>query len=265
MRICLLGLGKTGKEIARFLSEQEGVQIVSAVCSPNSQKLGIDLGEILGVEHMSIFVEPSGKLEAVLYSTRPDVILDFTTPQATMDNIKTIVGNTLIPIIIGTTGFSKTDIKRIRVLSRKNDIGIVYAPNITMGVNVLMLLSNIAAHILNDYDFHITEIHHKNKKDSPSGTAKKITTEIHKGIKSSGNPNHLDRVIISAVRAGGVVGKHSVAIVGENDQIEINHESFSRRAFAIGALKAIEFIHGRTGYYEMKDVLHLNNALKEYL
>jgi 4-hydroxy-tetrahydrodipicolinate reductase len=264
MRICLLGLGKTGKEIARFLSEQEGMQIVAAVCSPNSQKLGVDLGEILGVEHMSIFAQPSNELELILSRSNPDVILDFTTPKATLSNLKEICRVSTIPIVIGTTGFSRIGIKKLRILARKYNIGVVYAPNITLGVNVLMLLSNVAACILNNYDFQIIELHHKYKKDSPSGTAVKIDTEIQRGLKSSGNTAHPNRTHISAVRAGGIVGKHKVMIVGDDDQLEISHESFSRKAFAQGAIKAIYYIRDRKGYHEMKDVLHLQDALNKY-
>ena len=141
----------------------------------------------------------------------------------------------------------------------------MYAPNITLGVNVLMLLTNLASNILNNYDFQITEIHHKNKKDAPSGTAKKIAVEIQKGLRSSGNEDKNAQVPITAVRAGGVVGKHEVMIIGEDDKIEISHESFSRRAFALGALRAVRFIKGKAGFYEMNDVLNLKKVLNDYL
>lgn len=130
---------------------------------------------------------------------------------------------------------------------------------------MLMLLTNLAASILNNYDFQITEIHHKRKVDVPSGTAIKIAGEIKKGLDSAGVSIKEKVIPINAVRAGGVVGRHEVMIVGEDDKIEISHESFSRRAFALGAIKAIEFIHDKVGYYEMSDVLNLHKVLEDYI
>ncbi|HEX2927316.1 MAG TPA: dihydrodipicolinate reductase C-terminal domain-containing protein, partial [Ruminiclostridium sp.] len=122
-----------------------------------------------------------------------------------------------------------------------------------------------ASSILNNYDFQITEVHHKNKKDAPSGTALKIAKEIEKGLKSSGCRSIEPEIPINAVRAGGVIGKHEVMIVGDDDKIEISHESFSRQAFAKGALRAVEFLYGKTGYFEMNDVLSLNKILNDYI
>ncbi|MDF2989181.1 MAG: dihydrodipicolinate reductase, partial [Eubacterium sp.] len=170
-----------------------------------------------------------------------------------------------INIVLGTTGFSQYDLKKIFVLARKYKNGIVYAPNITLGVNVLMLLTNLSASLLNNYDFQITEVHHKNKLDSPSGTAKKIAFEVQGGLKNTGVQISAADIPINSVRAGGVIGKHEVMIVGEEDKIEITHESFSRKAFAQGALKAAKFIHKKSGYFEMRDVLDLDKVLKTYI
>jgi 4-hydroxy-tetrahydrodipicolinate reductase len=179
-----------------------------------------------------------------------------------MKNVK-IIAESGAGLVIGTTGFSKTELMRMMVLAKKKDSGILYAPNITLGVNVLMLLSNITARILNDYDFEITEAHHKFKKDSPSGTALKIADEIEKGLESSGI--EADRSVpIHAIRAGGIVGRHQLIIAGENDKIEIVHESFSRKAFAEGALRGVRFIRNKKGFFEMRDVLDLEKVLASY-
>ncbi len=266
IRVCISGLGKTGREVAKFLIEQEDIKIVSAICSPDSDKKGKDLGEIIGKENTGIIIESSDNIEQVVFKTKPDVVVDFSTPEAAAKNAK-VFSKLKVNIVLGTTGFSDFSIKRMFLLTNKYRNGIVYAPNITLGVNVLMLLTNLAANILNNYDFQITEIHHKNKKDSPSGTAKKIALEIEKGLKNSGNKN-MDKDVkipITAIRAGGVVGKHEVMIIGEDDKIEISHESFSRKAFALGALRAVRFIKGKTGYYEMKDVLDLKKVLSDYI
>jgi 4-hydroxy-tetrahydrodipicolinate reductase len=264
IRVCISGLGKTGKEIAKVLLEQEDIKLVSAICNPTSDKKGKDLGEVIGSGYTGITIEGSDNLEQIVFRTRPDVVIDFSNPEAALKNAK-IFSRMKVNIVIGTTGFSKIGLKRLFILANKYRNGIVFAPNITLGVNVLMLLTNLAANILNNYDFQITEIHHKNKKDAPSGTAKKIAEEIKKGLKSSGNKENNVQVPITAVRAGGVVGKHEVMIIGEDDKIEISHESFSRRAFALGALRAVRFIKGKVGYFEMNDVLDLKKVLNDYL
>lgn len=264
IRVCISGLGKTGKEIAKVLLEQEDIKLVSAICSPNSNKKGKDLGEVLEIGSTGITVESSDNLEQVIFRTRPDVVVDFSNPEAALRNAK-VFSQMKVNIIIGTTGFSKIGLKRLYILANTHKNGIVYAPNITLGVNVLMLLSNLAANILNNYDFQITEIHHKHKKDSPSGTAKKIAGEIEKGLMAAGNANKDFHIPITAVRAGGVVGKHQVMIIGEDDIIEISHESFSRKAFALGALRAVRFVKGKSGYFEMNDVLNLKKVLGDYL
>jgi 4-hydroxy-tetrahydrodipicolinate reductase len=264
IRVCISGLGKTGKEIAKVLLDQEDIKLVSAICSSNSDKKGKDLGEILGSSATGVILEGSDNLEQVIFRTSPDVVVDFSSPEAALKNAK-VFSRMKVNIVIGTTGFSKIALKKLLILASTHKNGIVYAPNITLGVNVLMLLTNLAANILNNYDFQITEIHHKHKKDSPSGTAKKIAVEIEKGLTSSGNINKEIQVPITAVRAGGVVGKHEVMIIGEDDKIEISHESFSRRAFALGALCAVRFTKGKSGYFEMSDVLNLKKVLGDYL
>lgn len=264
IRVCLVGLGKTGKEIAKVILEQKDIKLVSVVCSANSDKKGKDLGEVLGTRDTGIVINSADDLEQLIFKSKPDVVVDFSNPSATIRNAK-IFSRMKVNIIIGTTGFSRLALKKLFVLTRKYHNGIVYAPNITLGVNVLMLLTNLASSILHNYDFQITEVHHKNKKDAPSGTALKIAREIEKGVTSSNDGKAPGEIPITAVRAGGVVGKHEVMIVGEDDKIEISHESFSRRAFALGAIRAIKYVYNRSGYFEMSDVLNLKKVLGDYL
>ncbi len=264
IRVCIVGLGRTGKEIARVFLEQDDIKVVAAVCSAGSPKKGKDLGEVIGCGKTGILIDSCDNLQQIVFRTRPDVVVDFSNPEATIKNAK-LFAKMKVNIVIGTTGFSKISMMKLFVLSRKYRNGIVYAPNITLGVNVLMLMSNLMANILSNYDFQVTEVHHKHKKDAPSGTAIKLANEIKKGLVSSGSDSSEIDVPINAVRAGGVVGKHEVMIVGEEDKIEISHESFSRKAFALGALRAVKFIYKKTGYFEMSDVLNLRKALNDYL
>lgn len=261
-KICLAGLGRTGSEIARIILEEHDMKLVAVICSEFSSKAGKDIGEVLGLPEQGIRIHTSDRFEEVIMQSKPDIVVDFTNAKATMKNLR-FLSEMKIGLVIGTTGFSKNDIMRMRVLARKNGSGILYAPNITLGVNVMMLLSNIAARILSDYDFEISEAHHKHKKDSPSGTALKIATEVEKGLESSGAPL-LGEIPIHATRAGGIVGRHQLMIVGDNDKIEIVHESFSRKAFAAGALKGIRFMRGKKGFFEMRDVLELERVLSSY-
>lgn len=263
IRVCLAGIGKTGAEVAKYFLGNNQVKLVAAICSPGSSKKGKDLGEVIGCSKTGLIIESSDNLEEIIFRTRPEVVVDFSKPEATLRNAR-IFSRMRVNMVIATTGFTKLALKKLFVIARRHQNGIVYAPNITLGVNVMMLITNIAANLLSDYDFQITEIHHNKKKDSPSGTALKIAKEIQKGLQSSGKDISESDIPISSIRAGGVVGKHEVLIVGEEDKIEITHESFSRKVFAVGALKAVKFIHKKTGYYEMSDVLDLDKALSDY-
>jgi 4-hydroxy-tetrahydrodipicolinate reductase len=261
IKVALIGLGKTGKYIANGILNQNNMEIVAAVCSPDSSKTGMNLGTLLKNRKTDIIIRTADELETVILQTKPDVVVDFSTPPATMKNIE-ILSKMKRNIVIGTTGFSPEAANTFQDMCDRYKNGIVYAPNITLGVNVMMVLSNIAASILNNYDFQIVEMHYKNKKDSPSGTALKISDEIESGLASSGSQDKI--VPINAIRAGGTIGKHAVLVVGEHDRIVISHESFSRAVFAEGAIKAINFIYNKAGYYEMKDVLNLQKILWEY-
>lgn len=260
--VCLIGLGRTGMEIARVLLNQRDIKLVGAICSEYSNKAYKDIGEILNLPETGVKIFKSSELNYVVETLKPDVFVDFSNSKATMKYAKTI-SESKAGLVIGTTGFSSTDILRMKALARKNGSAILYAPNITMGVNVMMLLSNIAARILNDYDFEISEAHHKYKKDSPSGTALKIADQIEEALQASGAMVN-ESIPIHAVRAGGIVGKHELIIAGENDKIEIVHESFSRKAFAEGAIKGISFVKGKKGFFEMQDVLELEKVFSSY-
>lgn len=264
IKVGLVGFGRTGKEIGKAILEQNDMELVSVICSPESSKEGMDISEVLQCRETGIIIQGAENLENVIFQTKPDVVVDFSNPIAVLSNAKRL-SHMKVNIVIGTTGFTNDSMEELYSLTRKNKNGIVYAPNITLGVNVLMLLTNLAANILSNYDFQITEIHHKHKKDSPSGTAIKIAREVEKGLVSSGVDIDGIKIPINAVRAGGVIGKHEVIIIGEDDKIEISHESFSRKAFALGAIRAVKFVNKKSGYYEMNDVLDLQRVLTDYL
>lgn len=262
IRVCLIGIGKTGKEIAKLISRQSDMKLVSAICSPGSNKKHKDLGEVIGTNETGIRIEEANKLKESILRCKPDVVIDFSSPEATLKNAE-IISKMKVNMVIGTTGFSELALRKLEDLTINNHIGIVYAPNITLGVNVMMILTKLASVLLDNYDYQISEIHHKNKKDIPSGTALKIRKEIEDGLVYKRKDTSQEKIPINSVRAGGVVGKHEVLIVGENDCITISHESYSRKVFAAGAIHAVDFIKDKIGFYEMKDVLCLSKVIED--
>ncbi|SHI11731.1 4-hydroxy-tetrahydrodipicolinate reductase [Clostridium intestinale] len=265
IKVCLLGLGRTGKEIAKVLLEEEDIDLTFVVCSKDSEKANRDLGEVLNISNTGVNIIEPDELEGHILKYKPQVAIDFSKSEAAIENAK-ILSKMKVKIIIGTTGFNELQHKKLVNLARENKTAIVHAPNITVGVNVLMTLTNIAAGILQDYDSTIIESHFKEKKEAPTSTAKKIANEIVKGHGYEENINNIDinSIPILSVRAGGIVGKHKVIMAGEHDKIEITHESFSRKAFALGALRAVRFIVDKTGYYEMDDVLNLKEIMNKF-
>lgn len=266
IKVCLLGLGRTGKEIARVLLEQKDIHFTFAVCSKGSEKVNKDLGEVLNINNTGIKVIDPKDLEEYILKYKPQVAVDFSKSDAAISNAK-VLSKMKVKVVIGTTGFNELQHKKLVNLVRENKTAIVHAPNITVGVNVLMTLTNIAAGILQDYDSTIIESHFKEKKEAPTSTAKKIANEIVKGHSyEDGIDNNLDisSIPILSVRAGGIVGKHKVIMASEHDKIEITHESFSRKAFALGALRAVRFIVDKVGYYEMDDVLNLKEIINKF-
>ncbi|MGE5626627.1 MAG: 4-hydroxy-tetrahydrodipicolinate reductase [Solirubrobacterales bacterium] len=262
IKVGLIGLGRTGMHIASEIFEQNNMELVAAICSPKSEKRGMTLGSLIFDKENPLVITSSEELKETIFKTKPDVIVDFSTPNATMENSR-LLSSLKVNIVIGTTGFTDEELNELRSLPLKYHNGIVYAPNITLGVNTLMLLSNIAANILSNYDFQITETHHKHKKDSPSGTAKKIAMEMERGLESSGSDYKV--IPINSIRAGGVIGKHEIQVIGEYDKIEISHESFSRKVFAQGAVQGINYVYKKTGYFEMREVLDLKKVLNDCL
>lgn len=256
MKIALVGLGRTGKIVADYLLSQGVLSMV--LCRPNNTNANKDLGEILNRKDTGIVIETSDHLERKLFQYKPDILIDFSCASFLIDNIH-ILEKCGVSVITAVTDYDSAETEKIKNVALKGNIGIVMAPNITYGVNVLMLMTEIAAELMNSYDFEIYEEHHKHKKDSPSGTAKKIALKIQEGL------NHNDEIPTHAVRAGGIVGKHKVMICGEFDSIEISHQSYSRKAFAEGAYKVSQFLMGKTGFYEMSDIFEHEREKRRHL
>jgi 4-hydroxy-tetrahydrodipicolinate reductase len=264
IKTCLLGLGRTGSVIAEQLLSSSEFNLVSVIAKPNSIKANRKLSDFIKSEN-ALFIRDSKFLINEMQDKKFEVAIDFTTPEASLKNAH-LLAEKGVNLVIGTTGFNKMQLFELKSLTHKHKIGLVYAPNISIGINLLLSIVKTLARIIPHYDVEITESHHRHKKDSPSGTAMKIASEISEiqGIKDR-NKLTLGRkgttarepgeIGIHAIRAGGIVGVHQVLFAGDSDEIEITHRSYSRVVFAEGALTAAKFISQNKGFYNMEDIL----------
>lgn len=260
---CLLGLGKTGIIVAEQLLKSDDFHLATVMAKPNSPKQGKVLADlILGGNTLEI--QSTDAIQDELKKNHWDVAIDFTTPEASFANAKILAENG-VHLVIGTTGFNPMQIFELKNLALKHKIGLVYAPNISLGINLLISLVKTVARLIPGYDVEITESHHNQKKDAPSGTAMKIAHEIvaakgknYKFIhgRKGTHARNSHEIGIHAIRAGGIVGVHRVLFAGESDELEISHRSYSRTVFAEGALRAARFIVNRKGFFSMEDVLY---------
>ncbi len=256
MKVALCGLGRAGKEVIRALIDHDDIRITSAFCRNGSEKAGKDIGEIAMLPVQNIVSVDIANINEEFSKNKPDVLIDFSNTAA-IQFILPACCEFGVPVVICTTGFTNEETERMKEEYGGGNFGIVYAPNVTVGVNVMMSMLKAAINSLPYYDYNITEIHHNKKADKPSGTAKKIAALLEKGL-------HMEigeHVPINSVRAGGYIGVHEVMAVGDYERITIVHESFSRRAFAEGAILAARYIIGKTGWHVMEDVI---NEKKEH-
>jgi 4-hydroxy-tetrahydrodipicolinate reductase len=225
------------------------LEIVGAVEAKNHPNIGRDLGEVLEGKPLGVRIGDDVG-QAV---QQGDVLIEFTGPEATMEHLR-VTSSLKKAMVIGTTGLSETD--RQLIVKASETIPIVFSPNMSVGVNVLFELVQLAAERLTGrYDFHeeIIEKHHQHKKDAPSGTAKHLQ-ELIGTVRSN---HHLSPdVPCRSIREGEVVGDHTVIFSSPFERVELTHHAESRDVFAVGALKAAQFIAGKKpGLYSMADVL----------
>lgn len=194
---------------------------------------------------------------------KADLIIDFSAPSA-LDGILAYGLDKNIPLVLAATGYTDEDYNKINKASK--EIPVLSSGNMSLGVNVMEAISEKMAAMLEDFDIEIVEKHHRYKKDSPSGTAKMLFDAVNKGrVKSleelDGRSGFYDErpeteVGISAIRGGNIVGEHTIIFAGQDEVLELTHRASSKKIFALGALKAADFILGqKPGLYTMKDVL----------
>jgi 4-hydroxy-tetrahydrodipicolinate reductase len=255
IKVAVCGVGRTGSELLRAIHDSEQFLLTAAFCRPGGEKAGRDISDLLCIGKTDVLIRDAAQMDQTLRDTPTDVVIDFSTPAAARTLLRACK-NHRTAVVLCTTGYSEADILWMKDFALHNKLGVVFAPNVTLGVNVLLAALRLVARALPSFDYQITETHHNKKHDIPSGTAKKLAAAIGEEL-----PEGADVPILS-IRAGGYVGLHTVMLASDYERLSLTHESFSRRAFVEGAMVAAEFIVGRTGWYEMEDVLGMRVAQK---
>jgi 4-hydroxy-tetrahydrodipicolinate reductase len=256
--------GRMGKVLMEAVQQTEGVQVSAAIERPGSTVIGVDAGELAGIGGIGVAVVDS------IDSAPPfDVLIDFTRPEVTMANLATCRQRGSA-IVIGTTGLDEA--QKAEIKAAAEEIGVVFAPNMSVGVNLCLKLLEMAARVLGDeVDIEVIEAHHRHKIDAPSGTALRmgevVAEVLGRDLKEcavygrEGNTGERDPKTIGfeTIRAGDIVGEHTVMFAGIGERVEITHKASSRMTFAGGAVRAAQWLMGKNaGLYDMQDVLGLN-------
>ncbi len=256
--------GRMGRCLIQAVAETDGLQLAAAIDRPESTLMGVDAGELAGIGKLGVPL--SSDLHAA--TRQADVIIDFTLPEATMALLPLCVENQCRPVI-GTTGFDAAQKQQIQQSAEK--VAVLLAPNMSVGVNLSLKLLDLAARVLGDsVDIEIIEAHHRHKVDAPSGTALRmgevVADALGRNLKEcavygrEGRTGERDRQTIgfATVRAGDVVGDHTVLFAAEGERIEITHKASSRMTFAYGAMRASTWLMQQPpGLFDMQDVLDL--------
>ena len=256
--------GRMGGAVARVIQQTRGVKLVGAVDRPRSPRVGKDVGEVVGFGTLGVPV--SDNIGALLKGNV--AIIDFTRSAVSLGYLREAAKRE-VSIVIGTTGFTAREWHEIKRLSRRTRV--LVAPNMSVGVNLLIsLLGKVARSLGDDYDVEIVEAHHRLKRDAPSGTALAMAREVAKALKRDlGTVGVYGRkgivgerkkkeIGIMSVRAGDIVGEHTVIFGGIGERIEFIHRAHSRETFARGAIRAVQWlVKQKKGLYSMQDVLRL--------
>ena len=264
MKIAIAGAsGRMGRMLIETVLNDSGVTLSGALDRAGSAQLGQDAGAFLGKQTGVLLTDDIEQVFA-----QSDYLIDFTRPEGTLVHLAAAQRHN-VKMVIGTTGFEADQKAQLRAAAEK--IGIVFAANMSVGVNVtLKLLEFAARHFATGYDIEIIEAHHRHKVDAPSGTALAMGEVIagalgrnlddcavygREGITGERDPSTIG---FAAIRGGDIVGDHTVLFAGIGERVEITHKSASRLSYAQGALRAVRFLEGHaTGLYDMQDVLGL--------
>lgn len=263
LRLAIAGCnGRMGVALVQAAMATDGVKVCAATVSPHNKLIDTDVGIIAGVSPLHF--NPVNNLAESLDDF--DILIDFTTPLATLTHLR-LCQQYGKKIVIGTTGFNAEQETLIQEMSQ--DMAIVFAPNTSVGINLCYeLLKKVAKVIGESADIEIVEAHHRHKADAPSGTALKMGEVICKtlsrdlekdaiyGRQGITGPREKKTIGFSSIRAGDIVGEHTVIFACAGERLEITHKATNRATFAHGALRAAKWVEAkRVGLYSMADVL----------
>ncbi len=254
--------GRMGKTILEVCNETDNVEIGAAIEYSGSSLIGVDAGEQAGIGHIGVAITD----DISKVTDQFDVLIDFTIATSVTDNLEKChaAGKSMV---IGTTGLD--DDQKELINRTAQDVSIVFAPNMSIGVNLCLKLLEMAAQVIgNDSDIEIIEAHHKHKKDAPSGTALRmgevIAESLGRDLKEcavygrEGITGERDKNTIGfeTIRAGDIVGEHTVMFASAGERVEITHKATSRKTFASGAVRAAQWLADKDkGLFDMQDVL----------
>ncbi|MBI2621268.1 MAG: 4-hydroxy-tetrahydrodipicolinate reductase [Candidatus Levybacteria bacterium] len=244
MKIALVGFGKMGRELEDVIVQSGVHQIISISYKNRNDKIDID-----------------GLKES-------DVVIDFTSPEIIFSTIKTVIGLGK-PMVVGTTGWYDK-MPQVERIVKKNKGSLIYGQNFSIGANIFFSIISFASALIGkyeDYDVFGIETHHSGKKDSPSGTARKLAEIIIKNYpkKTTLQVEKLDRQIraeelhFASIRGGRNFGMHEIVFDSPADEIRLSHQAWGRKGFALGAINAAEFIKGKKGFYNFNEIFANQN------
>ncbi len=263
LKVAIAGCsGRMGRVLLDCVEQADDLALHAALDHATSPHLGKDASELSGTRGVIVTADVAAALQGA------DVLIDFTRPEGTLHHLE-ICQQHGVNIVIGTTGFSAQEKAVLGAAAQR--IGVVFAPNMSVGVNLVFKLLETASRVLSHgYDIEIIEAHHRHKVDAPSGTALGLGEVIartlgrdleqcavygREGVTGERDPSTIG---FATVRGGDIVGDHTVLYAGIGERIEITHKASSRATFALGALRAARFLQDHpAGMYDMQDVLSL--------
>ncbi len=253
-----------GRMLVAAVAGDDQCRLGAAVIKPSESLLGADVGDVVGVGSLGVPLtdDLAGVVDAF------DVLIDFTSPEATMTHVE-LCRRHGKGIVVGTTGLNQEQKKRLADAAKETSV--VFAPNMSVGVNLMFRLLEVAASVLGeDADVEVIEAHHRHKVDSPSGTALKMGEVVADtlgrdlaacavyGREGHIGPRQRETIGFATIRGGDVIGDHTVLFACEGERVQVTHKASSRVIYARGALRAVRFIADkRAGFFDMQDVLGL--------
>ena len=264
IKIAVVGAsGRMGRMIIESVLKDSGTHLVAAIDQAGTAAIGKDAGELVG---QPCGVVVTSDVEAGI--SKADCLIDFTRPEGALHHLS-LCRRHRVGMVIGTTGFDAAGKQLIAEAAK--DVPVVFAPNMSVGVNVVFKLLDMASRIMNEgYDIEIVEAHHRHKVDAPSGTALRMGEVVaqalgrdlkecavygREGVTGERDPSTLG---FATVRGGDIVGDHTVMYCGTGERVEISHKAGSRMPYALGSLRAARFLADKqNGLFDMQDVLGL--------